>query len=294
MSSAIGYAVLLTAGMLAVFFLIDRLHTRRGASTLEWCGVHDGRVVVLSSIYHSGGDGDPFHTGRLVWIDAGSGEVQRRLHLDRLPSAQQQRDNLLVISQGGQSGVLDLESGAISTGTAAFGRAAPALAQEGVSSATYRSEQDRFEVISNKGERVVVELAALGHKRGPARPQPRFAVARDREHAYSRLSCDGAACGDARLLEPSIVWQDEAACVIAQRVSLSGAAIELTCVGSDGKQAWTVRQDALGVQSPEDDPVACRPSFVTGSVLVLPLKAKRDKIVALSLADGTPRWSVAV
>lgn len=81
MGSALFYGIGITAGLFLVFAIISRLHTRFGASSLDCCGAQEGTIVVLSSVYHSGGDGDPFHTGRITWIDGSTGAITKRTDL---------------------------------------------------------------------------------------------------------------------------------------------------------------------------------------------------------------------
>ncbi len=296
MSTAILYGVAFTVVILAVVVVISKLQTRFGASTLEWCGAHDGKVVVLSSILHSGGDGDPFRTGRVTWFDGATGEITRREDLASNHVGIYQRGPIVVIESGAERGVMDVRTGVIKLGAAAFSSASAAIRDEGVSSVSFQRDQESFEVISGKGERVVIPLATFdpGAEPAPATSE-RFAVVRDDEHAYSHLLVDGLKSPSVRLLSPTVVWQGAGGCLVAQRARLGDRApIELTLFDAEGKPRWTAPEARFDVRAEDDNLVEALPAMAIGGLILVPLKAKRDVVVALDVNDGAVRWHVAV
>jgi hypothetical protein len=289
------FSVAGVAALFGLFHFVDSQHTRYGAGRLQWCGLHDGEWVVLSSMYHSGGDGDVFHTGRVAWLDRRTGKPLRRVLLPREVSAQHRRGGLLIVREEGVTGVLDLATGVVRSGAEAFGTVAPALARDGVSSATFKPDQDVFEVTSGKGERVEVALRALGAGEAERAVMRRFSLDRDPEHEFSHLRVDGRAVSDLRLLSPKILWEGADACLLWQLSSLRrGAPIELTLVEGRGQVRWTTRQDRLRMRPREDEHIESRQACAVDDLIIVPLEGERDLIVALDLRDGAPRWFARV
>ncbi len=252
-------------------------------------------IIVLSNVFNSGGDGDAYREGRIVFIDKINGELTGRILLSDEIREAKIYGHLIVLDCGCRLYVLDQTTKKWIFSNAILLKSYPLLKNEGIYSIDFNQESQSFSIKSKKDNNSTITLQSLTDKHIEIE-----AIKRTKEINYfsiigqGKLDYKGTLFEvDVDLLKPKKIFETEEFCVVMNRKDITETGdFSLVKFGNDGKTQWIIQRSKIYNLFPADFKL----NFVesNGTDLIVGIKANWSRLFCIDIQSGKINWNYRI
>ncbi len=293
--------IIIGASIILVILSIPVLtwaHTKYWKSDLEDAFIRNEHLIILSNIYHSGGDtGEAFYETRIARLLKNTGQL-----IDRKVLNLEFRDkiligHLLIVCDHNRYVVVDLNSFEIIFNHRMLFELRPDLKNEGLAEMSFNKETRTFHFRTLKDNEVSIHLNTL--------TRTSLAESNDEVEKFSgkgnlfsiqsknsiRYNGESFQC-ELDLLKPQILMQRNDFCLVLYFDTIAeDSTFLISRIRQDGSVGWTLQGNQLFRFRSE---IKKELAFENGNDLLVGIRSKWSKVFCMDAQTGKVKWKYKV